>query len=273
MIGSSKVWLPVQDVTEININVHKMTSSTTKYKKQLSSKEISFYGLLQNDSNFDCILFPEKVEENVGYFPLLGSGNLLGNDKKYYVLAVQAIAKFHYFIRTLPISFIEVDKDYYARSLKNALDYASDQNIELPTQQINELRDSLKLIGDNFQLIHDDFLPQNVIIDHDNVRIIDWEDMRYGFAEHDAGRFLGDLNNKKPRWNKNYYPLVWRDSLIDTYLQSRSQLDPSYDIQLGKRLIRLGEMWNYLGPIEMCLKRKETKTDWFLENLKALEYS
>ncbi len=247
-----------------------MTSPTTTLKKRLSLKEISFYSLLQNNSSFDCVLFPEKIEKGVGYFPLFESGNLLDKDKKYYVLAVQAIAKFHHFIRTQPTSFIKDDKDYYAQSLRNTLDYASDQNIELPIQQINELRDSIKLIGDNFQLIHDDFLPQNVIIDHDSVKIIDWEDMRYGFAEHDVGRLLGDLNNEKPKWNKKYYPLDWHDSLIDSYLQSRSQLNSGYNVQIGKHLIHLGEMWNYLGPIEMCLKRKETRTDWFLENLKAL---
>jgi thiamine kinase-like enzyme len=247
-----------------------MTFSIRTYKKQLSSKEINFYSLLQNNSNFDCILFPEKIEGNIGYIPLFESGNLLGKDIQYYVLALQAIAKFHHFIKTQPLSFIEVDKYYYARSLKNTLYFASDQNIKLPTQQIDELQDSLKLIENNFQLIHDDFLPQNVVVDHDTVKIIDWEDMRYGFAEHDIGRLLGDLHNESPKWNKKYYPLDWHDSLIDIYLLSRSQLDPSYDTKNGRHLIHLGEMWNYLGPIEMCLKRKETKKSWFLENLKAL---
>ncbi|HSV95151.1 MAG TPA: phosphotransferase [Spirochaetia bacterium] len=243
------------------------------YKKQLSSIEISFYSLLKNNSNFDFVLFPEKIENEVGYFPLLESGNLLGKDKKYYVLAMQAIAKFHHFIKTQPLPFVEIDEDYYARSLKNTLDYAVDQNVELPTKQINELQDSFKLIGDKFQLIHDDFLPQNVVVDHDEVKIIDWEDMKYGFAEHDIGRFLGDLDAKNPQWDKKYYPQQWHDSLIDTYVQNRQRLDPSYDVDIGKQQILLGEMWNYLGPIEMCLNRGEINSNWFLANIKALENS
>ncbi|MFH1601893.1 MAG: phosphotransferase [Candidatus Shapirobacteria bacterium] len=240
------------------------------YKKRLSLKEISFYTLLQSDPNFSYILFPKKIENNIGYFSLLQSGNLLGKDKKFYVLAMQSIAKFHHFIKTQTTSFIEDNRDYYARSLENTINYASDQNITLPAQQVSELQVSLKLIENNFQLIHDDFLPQNVLVDHEDVKIIDWEDMRYGFAEHDIGRFLGDLHSNKPRWNKKYYPLGWHSSLLDAYLEHRLQLDSDYDIQLGRRLIHLGEMWNYLGPIEMCLKRKQIKTDWFLENLKAL---
>ncbi len=241
------------------------------FKKKISSKEINFYNLLQNNQNFDCILFPSKIEENTAYYPHLSSGNLLEKDKKYYILAMQAIAKFHHFIKSEQVSFITPDADWYARSLENTLKYADEQSVDLPKQKIEMLRKSLEMIKYSFQLIHGDFLPQNVMVYDEKVKIIDWENLMYGFAEHDAGRFLGDLHNENPRWNKKYYPLEWRVSLIDAYLQSRSKLDSKYDVQLGKQLIHLGEMWNYLGPIEMCLMRKDSTSDWFLQNLKALE--
>lgn len=248
-----------------------MKSSTAAYKKQLSSKEISFYHLFKNNSDFDFVLFPEEVKESTGYFPLLESGNLLGKDKSYWFLAVEAIAKFHHFIKYQSVPFIEIDSSRYSRALENTLNYAAEQNVELPSKQMRMLTESLSFIKSRFQPIHDDFLPQNVMVEDNQVKIIDWEDMQYGFAEHDVGRFLGDLNSDNPSWNKKYYPLGWRDSLVDAYVQNRLQLDPKYDIQIGQQLVHLGEMWNYLGPIEMCLKRKETKTEWFLENLKALQ--
>ncbi|MFA6518631.1 MAG: phosphotransferase [Candidatus Shapirobacteria bacterium] len=232
-------------------------------QKALNSSEIRFYELLKGDSRFDFVLFPEKIENNIGYFPWFEGGDLIGKEKKYYLMAVEAIAKFHHFVKEIKCDFIKFDKKYYANSL--------DLNLNLPEKQMNELKRSLEIIESNYQLIHDDFLPQNVVTDGRVVKIIDWENMRGGFAEHDIGRFLGDLHCTNPNWQKKYYPLGWQDELEECYLTVRKKLDTKYDIVFGKKMIRIGRMFNYLGPIEMCSKSGDVNSPWFLANLEAFE--
>ncbi len=240
------------------------------YKKQLSHKEITFYQLLQNNPNFTFILFPEKVEEDLGYFRLLSDGNLLHKGKEFFLLATEAVAKFHHFSRTVNFDFIPKNQGYYKESFQNIKNHASQNNISLPEKQIEELIEWLGKINENEYVIHDDFLPQNIMVEGNGIKIIDWAYMRYGFPEHDIGRFLGDIEAKNPDWQKKYYPTSWKNELIQRYLDVRKLLDTSYDVQKGKRWIRLGEMWNYLGPIEMCLKEGDSKSEWFQENIKAL---
>ncbi len=218
------------------------------------------------------ILFPEKVEHHTAYFPYINPGNLLGKDKRYWILAIQAIAKFHHYIKTEKITFLIQDTPYL-KSLENTLNYAAELNIELPMMQLEQLRKDYILVEKNLQVIHGDFLAQNIMVMDEKIKIIDWEDMELGFPEHDVGRLLGDLNCIEPRWNKKYYPLEWHNSLAEEYLKHRLLLDSTYDIDTGRKMIHLGEMWNYLGPIEMSLMRKDLKSEWFLANLKAFENS
>jgi len=244
---------------------------STSFKKQLFLKEIAFYQLLKNNSNFDSILFPEKIENGYGSFPLLKEGNLIDKDKRYFLAAMEAIAKFHHFSKKVSFTFLSKITNYYVSCLQTTMQYAKDNAVDLPDKQLAELEHSLTLINDNSSVIHDDFLPQNVLVDGSEIKIIDWADMRYGFTEHDVGRFLGDINENNPNWQKKYYPNDWCTELEEKYLSTRKQLDQKYNIENGKELIRLGKMWNYLGPIEMCLKRGDKESIWFKENLNALQ--
>ena len=233
-----------------------------KFSKTISDQEIAFYQSLKNNSNFDFILFTQKIDHNLAEFEYLPAGDLLKNKNlNYYLKAVEAIAKFHYHTQNLKLN-IPIDLNYYSSSLK--------LNFSLPPEQLAILESSLDYINSHLQLIHDDFLPQNVLVDGENIKIIDWENLRYGFAEHDLGRFLGDLDNNLPHFDKKYYPSKWYPLLKQRYLQTRKSLDQNYDLSLGENLIVIGEMWNHLGPIEMCLKQNDSTSVWFTENLKAL---
>lgn len=241
------------------------------FTKQLSATEIAFFHLVEKRPEFWFALLPERIEGNTGYFRRLEGGNLLGKQQSYYSAAMRGIATFHHYTRDVHIDFLPRNQDYYEKSLRQTMEYAARLQISLPEERLRELEASLPLLTGDIWVIHDDFLPQNVMVDGSGIKIIDWAELRYGFPEHDVGRFLGDIAADTPQWQKKYYPTEWKPTLIQQYLDTRGELDPTYDSNVGRSMIRLGELWNYLGPIEMCLKDGDTQSDWFRENLRGFQ--
>ncbi len=221
-------------------------------KKEVSEKEKDLY---ESSKEFEFILKPEKLVGNVAFFEYLSEGNILNKDKKYFAKAVEEIAKFHNKGR-----FLKLEQTNY--EIKTEIPHVEASWV---TEQINKIDDR------KFCLCHGDLIALNILKDGDDVKIIDWENMEIGFAESDIGRLLGDLYYVNPSFDHRYYNFTWHNELIEIYLAKRRELNNLYDIDEGRKRIYLGELWNYLGPIEMGVKNKQTETEWFRKNVEAFE--
>lgn len=61
-----------------------MIDKSSLYQKKLNSIEIEFYQLHKDNPDFEFILFPEKIENQIGYFRDLPAGNLLGRVRNIF---------------------------------------------------------------------------------------------------------------------------------------------------------------------------------------------
>ena len=204
---------------------------------------------------FDFVLKPEKLVNMTAFLEYLPEGNILDKENKYFVKTVEGMAKFHNKGR-----FLNLEQTNYEIKTEIPLVEAS-----WVTEQIN------KIDGRKFCVCHGDLIALNILKDKDDVKIIDWENMEMGFGESDIGRLLGDLYYVEPSFEHRYYDYSWHDELVEIYLAKRKELNNLYETDEGRKRIYLGELWNYLGPIEMGVKHQQTETEWFKKNMEAFE--
>jgi len=117
-------------------------------------------------------------------------------------------------------------------------------------------------------LLHNDFLPINVIKVNGTVNIIDWEVSSIGFYAIDLGRLLGDYKNisgahwVKPEWEskiiKKYYSELYK---YGKYNKTFQRFLTDYD--LSKKI-------NYIGIVLAHIINNWEVSDWYLLNYNAI---
>lgn len=221
-------------------------------KKVISEEEMALY---QKTTDFDFVLKPQKIDNKEALFEYLSNGNILGKNKENFIKTVEAMAIFHNRGR-----FINIETAKYKTEVEIKL-----PGVKWIIEEINQIK------RDAYTVCHGDLIALNVLENKNGIKIIDWENMELGFSESDIGRFLGDLYYVNPSFERRYYDFSWHDELVNAYVNKRHELNSNYDKGEGIRKIYLGELWNYLGPIEMGLKNKDIKSLWYKKNVEAFQ--
>ena len=239
-----------------NINI--VVDNGKKYIcKELTENENRFLSKIKRE---EYILKPDKVIGSLAYLPFVEDGVIENGNKKFFIKAIEVIAEFHNFTNVNEYKFLP------------EINYEKDINeLELISTDLNllEIKNQIKKLFDKKYVCHGDFIALNVLKDGENIKIIDWENACIGFAEMDIGRLLGDLHYDNPSVNHRYYNFDWHDELVENYLEERKRLDGNFDMEKSRKLIILGELWNYLGPIEMGIRNKTQDSVWFKANLEV----
>lgn len=230
--------------------------------------------ILQFLSPLDFVLQPSGIhtewEVIYGIFPRYEKTLLEEREYEPYRKAIVSLAHLHDFVSHHPFTWFETWFDYNLQvsSLRSLFEehafHISDALWEVLTAEVF----SDNMVG----WIHGDFLPFNILLDHDTPLFIDFSNSRRDFYERDIWRFLSDRNTfKKTVWYSEwrYYPLSLYHELQDIYCETRQRYTANYDIARGKRRIILGEIWNHLDVIEVSLSRG-SKNEWFRMNERAI---
>lgn len=235
-----------------NINI--IVDNGKKYIcKKLTENENRFLSKIKKEK---YLLKPDKIIGDLAYLPFIDGGTIENCDKKYFIKAIEAIAEFHSFVKVKDFEFLpEIN---YEKEL-NQLE------LMFVDIKLSEIKNQINKLFDKKYVCHGDFIALNVLKDGENIKIIDWKNTGIGFAEMDIGRLLGDLHYENPGIDHRYYDFTWHDELIEVYLSKRKRFDDKFDMEKSRKLIILGELWNYLGPIEMGIR----DSVWFNANLEA----
>jgi thiamine kinase-like enzyme len=231
-------------------------------RKKLAEKEKLFY---QTCPEKLYILKP-GYHGQYAYFPYLEEGIIIKARKEDWIKSVEAIADFQETVNSSDFDFLpRVNYKAEVKQMAQVGIYEPDLK-PLWKGLIEEFGN----LGNGGEVCHGDLIGLNILKSNGGIKIIDWEDAEIGWGEFDIGRLLGDLYYQNPSYEHRYYNFDWHDELRDKYISKRKEINQNYDEREGKRRIILGEIWNYLGPIEGCLKHGESDSEWYRTNKTAL---
>lgn len=226
-------------------------------------------------SPLDFILQPLEIYREkaslYAVFPQYEKSLLEEKNPNFFRKAIIQLAYLHEFNSKHKPQGMNTWFDYQSQVL-SFYTFFNSMNFYFP-QSLWDLLISEMISEETIGMIHGDFLPFNILIQHENIFFIDFANWRCDFYERDIGRFLSDRNTfKKTMWygEWRYYPISLYEELIDIYCTTRKDLNSHYNIQDGRKRILLWEIWNHLDVVKASLLHGTSDTPWCMMNKKAI---
>jgi hypothetical protein len=244
-------------------------------KHSLDGYEPTVYTVLLDESS-PVPRYRGSTPDGIGgqwlFCDLVPGSDIRGGDCADYRRAVEALAKIHashWGIRGERYARVHTYEDAYEAEIACVADRFGTPDDVTARRILPALETAVARLGRRPQtIVHDDFLPINVLAHGESVTIVDWGGTTKGCYAHDLGRLLGDLRNERaPGWVQPR----WHEAVLRAYhgAISGSVGDPPTweELQLD---VRCAKLWNYVEIVNAHWRNRWPRKPWYRANLEAL---